>query len=154
VCRLDWDADRITWTIKRFRAVAAERENAITSVAGNMMLKAAAFDGPLRAGFDVIGSYRTAERMLTRRLGRRIGKPGQASAPVGKALNSAANDCAKLVMKECQIGPAQHEVRIDNRAIVEAFPSSFLGVMIAEPADVATRRGDRSDLFFQHLENT
>ncbi len=102
---------------------------------------------------EVIGRYRAAERMLTRRLQSKIGKPGQASAPVGKALNTAANDCAVVVIKACQLAPATHAVRIDRKAIVKAFPSGFLGVMLRDPSTVAARRGDRSDVFFQHLAN-
>jgi hypothetical protein len=40
---------------------------------------------------------------------------------------------------------------IHEKAIVEAFPSSFLGVMIEDPKVLKARRGDRSDTFFQHL---
>ncbi len=151
VCRLDWDRHSVTWMIRRFRAVDGEKRATITAVAGNSPLLAAALDGPLRAGFDVIGRYRVAERMLTRRLASRIGKPGQASAPVGKSLNAAANDCASIVMKSCQLGASRHQVQIDNLAIVEAFPSSFLGVMLADPSAVIAARGDRSDTFFKHL---
>ena len=151
VCRLDWDPRRITWTIRRFRALPAEREATIAGVAGTGRIEAAAFDGPLRTGFDVVGRYRVAERMLTRRLGARIGKPGQASAPVGKALNAAANDCAGVVLRRCDLAPAAHAVRIDARAVAEAFPGAFLGVMLADPAAVAASRADRSDVFFRHL---
>jgi hypothetical protein len=151
VCRLDWDQRRIAWTISRFRAVPTDREETITRIAGSFSFEAAAFDGPLRAGFDTIGSYRTAERMLTARVRHRIGKPGQASAPVGKSLNAAANDCVSVVLDKCRLGPAFHAVRIDSQAVVEAFPSSFLGVMIEEPGSVAARRGNRSDAFYQHL---
>jgi len=126
VCRLDWDPWRITWNIRSFRALPAEQETTIAAVAGTGRLQAAAFDGPLRAGFDIIGRYRVAERMLTRRLGARIGKPGQASAPVGKALNAAANDCAHIVLRGCDLAPAVHAVRIDAKAVAEAFPSAFL----------------------------
>lgn len=151
VCRLDWDPQRITWNIQRFRALPVEQETTITAVAGTGRLQAAAFDGPLRAGFDVIGHYRVAERMLTRRLGAGIGKPGQASAPVGKALNAAANDCASIVLRGCDLAPAVHTVRIDAKAVAEAFPSAFLGVMLANPVAVAASRADRSDVFFRHL---
>src|SRR4051794_24295390 len=92
VCRLDWDRRPIDWAVCRFRALPGEREDAIAAVAGSCRLEAAAFDGPLRAGFDVVGRYRLAERMLTQRLGAKIGKPDQASASVGKKLNAAAND--------------------------------------------------------------
>ena len=76
VCRLDWNEHRITWTLQRFRALLEEQEAAILAVAGSGRLEAAVFDGPLRSGFDPIGRYRVAERMLTRRLGARIGKLG------------------------------------------------------------------------------
>ena len=116
VCRLDW-------AIRRFRALPAEREYTIAAVAGSGRLEAAAFDGPLRTGFDVVGRYRLAERMLTRRLGTKIGKPGQASAPVGKALNAAANACAAVVLQRCELAPAMHAVKIDARAVWKPFPA-------------------------------
>jgi hypothetical protein len=151
VCRLDWDEKEIRWTMQRFRAEPAEQERVLRAVAGTGRLEAAAFDGPLRAGFDLIGRYRTAERMLTRRLQPRIGKPGQASAPVGKDLNTAANGCARIVLQHCDVAPARHAVRIDDKAVVEAFPSAFMGVMLEDPSSLSARRGDRSDSFFQHL---
>jgi hypothetical protein len=45
-------------------------------------------------------------------------------------------------------------VSIDQKAVVEAFPSSFLGMMIGDPKQIAARRGDRSDIYFQHLATT
>jgi hypothetical protein len=64
-CRLNWDAPRITWTIRRFRAIPPELDAVITSVAGDQVLQAVALDGPLRAGFEVIAPYRVAERAPT-----------------------------------------------------------------------------------------
>jgi hypothetical protein len=151
VCRLDWDESRVKWSIERFRAVEPERAQTIERVASNAPLSAAAFDGPLRQGLDVIGRYRTAERMLTRRLQPLIGKPGQSSAPVGKLLNAHANDCARIVLDSCNLREVQHSVGIHERAIAEAFPSSFLGVLIEQPEALNARRGDRSDTFFQYL---
>jgi hypothetical protein len=150
-CRLNWSAEHIGWKTERFRAVPADQESSIATVAGSGLLEAAAFDGPLRKGLDVIGSYRVADRMLTRRLGSRIGKPGQTNAPVGKQLNAAANDLARIVLRRCQLGPTRHATGIDSRAIVEAFPNSFLGVMLEDPSLVPARRKDRSDTFFAHL---
>ena len=151
ICRLDWDARQITWTIRRFRALPAERQATILAVAGSARLEAAAFDGPLRQGLDIIGRYRTAERMLTKRLTKLIGKPGPANVPSGKALNEAANHCARNVGELCTAQPARHAVRIGDLALYESFPSSFLGLMLEDPAQVAARRGDRSDVFFQRL---
>ena len=151
VCRLDWSEREIVWTIARFRAVEPERTDTIAGVAGTAPLCAAAFDGPLRTGLDIIGRYRTADRMLTRRLGRLIGKPGQPSTPVGRELNLHANLCVAAVLARCRLGPSCHAGRIHALAVAEAFPSSFLGVMIETPAALAARRADRSDVFFRHL---
>lgn len=153
VCRLDWDETTVTWHIERFRAVEPERTEIIRKVAGSAYLTGAAFDGPLRTDLNTIGRYRVAERMLTRRLRPLIGKPGQSSAPIGKLLNDSANLCAKIVLESCHLSKASHATRIHDRAIVEAFPSSFLGVMIEQPQALGARRGDRSDTFFQHLAN-
>jgi hypothetical protein len=154
ICRLDWSASGVSWDIARFRAVEPERERVIAQVAGGGQIIAAAFDGPIRRSFDIIGRYRTAERMLTRRLRPLIGKPGQSSAPIGKLLNAHANDCVRILVACCDIQIARHAVAIDKKAMVEAFPSSFLGLMIDDPPHLAARRGDRSDTFFQHLAAT
>jgi hypothetical protein len=151
VCRLDWDERQIVWATRRFQAVRADREEAIIGVSGGRRLEAAAFDGPLQAGFQAIGRYRVAERMLTGRFQRKIGKPGQANAPVGKRLNAAANDCVRVVLSTCEIARATHCTRIDERAVAEAFPTAFLGVMLRDPTALAARRDNRSDLFFQYL---
>lgn len=151
ICRLDWSASCVAWEIKRFRAVEPERENTIADIGRRRPINAVAFDGPIRQGFDVIGRYRTAERMLTRRLRPLIGKPGQSSAPVGKLLNHHANECVRHLVAHSEVHDARHGVPIDRRALVEAFPSSFLGMMIQEPALLGARRRDRSDTFFQHL---
>ena len=151
VCRLDWDDRQISWTIRRFRAAPPEQTETISAVAGQYRLEAAAFDGPLRAGFEIIGQYRVADRLLTKRLQKKIGKPGQSNAPVGIRLNAAANVCVKIVLANGQISPSAHAVAIDTKAVVEAFPTAFLGVMLRDPTTIAAARKNRSDLFFQSL---
>ena len=103
---------------------------------------------------EPIGVYRVAERMLTCRFQRLIGKPGQSSTPVGKQLNCHANECAKVVLGLGKISLATHRTAIHAKAIVEAFPSSFLGLMIAEPQLFDAQRGNRSDIFYVHLART
>lgn len=151
VCRLDWSVSTIAWTVARFRALDGERERAIAETAGGAPLLCVAIDGPLRRGFDIIGTYRTAERMLSRRLPAHIGKPGQSSTPVGMRLNAHANACALAILRTGLVAPAAWTVRIDEAAIVEAFPSTFLGLMIEEPARLKTSRAKRSDDYFVHL---
>ncbi len=85
------------------------------------------------------------------RCGSLIGKPGQSSAPVGRMLNAAANACARDVLRLCRIEEALHPVRIDDRSVVEAFPSTFLGVMVDDPSVLSVERNSRSDRYFEHL---
>ncbi|GJD47154.1 hypothetical protein AFCDBAGC_5040 [Methylobacterium cerastii] len=151
VCRLDWLSDEVAWSFARFRAVEPERTDTIVRVAGAARLTAAAFDGPMRQGLDIIGRYRAAERMLTRRLQPLIGKPGQSSAPIGKLLNEHANACARIVIDHCDLASAEQDIRIHDKAVAEAFPSAFMGLLIDDPAALNARRGDRSDTFYMHL---
>lgn len=150
ICRLDWDAGRVEWSLQRFRAVEPDRTDTVAQMLGNRHFLSAAFDGPLRRDLDLIGRYRSAERMLTRKLRPFIGKPGQSSTPVGKALNFHANACADVVLRHAHIADASHVVRISQKAIAEAFPSSFLGLMINNPSILNATRGNRSDTFFCH----
>lgn len=150
ICRLDWDLSTVSLTIERFRAVEPERSETIKRLA-NRPIHAAAFDGPLRADLGIIGCYRRAEQLLTRGLRPFIGKPGQANAPVGKRLNEHANACARIVIDTATVGASTHEHAIHSTAIAEAFPSSFLGLLIEEPRDLQARRGNRSDIFYVHL---
>jgi len=53
-----------------------------------------------------------------------------------------------------RLGPAQHTPAIHRRAILEAFPSSFLGLMMEDPKSLHTRRGNRSDVYYKHLAGT
>ncbi len=151
ICRLNWTETTISWSITRFRALEPERERTISESVGGGEILAAAFDGSLRRGLDIIGHYRSAERLLTRRLGPLIGKPGQSSTPIGKLLNHHANVCVGHVLAHGAVSDAVHAKQIHPKAVAEAFPSSFLGLMIADPAALAASRSDRSDIFFRHL---
>ena len=154
VCRLDFTRDAVSWTIERFRAIEPERTDTLRRLAGRPLL-AAAFDGPLRRGLDVIGHYREAERVLTRGVGRRIGKPGSSAAPVGQLLNAATNTCAEIVTATGHVAPARHSEAIDAAAIIEAFPHAWLGLLIDAPDALPNiRRGNRSDVYYAHLADT
>tara|TARA_R110002124_G_scaffold114535_44_gene269649 strand:+ start:15436 stop:16254 length:819 start_codon:yes stop_codon:yes gene_type:complete len=151
VCRLSWTPRSVDWVIERSTAEPARRAATIARVAGGHDLLAAALDGPLTAGLQPTDAYRAAERMLTRGLGRLIGKPGQSNVPVGRLLNAQANACARDVLALGLLAAARHDQAIDAAAIVEAFPSSYLGLMLADPAGIAVQRGTRSDRYFELL---
>ena len=151
ICRLDWNAGCITWNIKCYRAEEDEREAIIQEIIGDHSLLSVAIDGPLCRDFVPISAYRPAEMMLTRRLAKYIGKPGQSSAPVGRKLNAEANRCAELVLRTACVAAATHDENIAPECLVEAFPSSFLGVMLTTPKNPPRRR--KSDIYFQELES-
>lgn len=151
VCRLFWDEQSIGWEIDRFRAVEPERTDTIKRIAGSAPLVAAAFDGPLTRGLVEIGRYRCAERMLTRKLWRYIGKPGQSNSPVGKELNRQASQCASIVMDKCAVLEATHGEAIDSAAIIEAYPTGYLGMLLDDPSEISAKRRNRSDVYFKHL---
>lgn len=153
-CLLRWDCASIELEIDRFKADDEDRARTITRIVGGRPLLCAAFDGPLRRGLDLIGEYRVAEQMLTRRLWKRIGKPGQSSSPNGIKLNAAANKCALTVQQLNLLAPAPHTQKIAAEAIVEAFPSSFLGLLLNNPDNVIVERGSRSDRYYVHLAET
>ncbi|MGA2289794.1 hypothetical protein [Bradyrhizobium sp.] len=151
VCLMRWDDESINWEIRRYRATDKDRLETIRDILGNQSLRAVAFDGPLRTGFDTIGEYRTAERILTRSFGARIGKPGQSNSPVGIRLNEETNKCVKIVLSVANVAQSASRIRIADQSVVEAFPSSYLGVMIAEPESLSAVRKNRSDKFFAAL---
>jgi hypothetical protein len=151
VCLLYWDSATIRLRVERFKAIDEDRMGTIARVVAGRKLLCAAFDGPLRRGFDIIGEYRVAEQMLTRNLWKAIGKPGQSSAPVGRKLNAAANQCVLAVQQLNVLAPARHLQKIAAEAIVEAFPNSFLGLLLSTPGDFIVKRGNRSDTYYAHL---
>jgi hypothetical protein len=130
----------------RFRARNGDSRNG-----GRHNAPAVALDGPVRGSLDLIDEYRVAERNLTRLLGLKIGKPGQSNAPVGRRLNEETNICAGAILKLVEIAPAVHRHPIHERSIVEAFPTSFLGLMLANPISVMSTRTKRSDVFYKAL---
>ncbi len=91
------------------------------------------------------------ERLLTQQLQVRIGKPGQSSSPLGKLLNSHANACTKIILETGMVRDAVHDHAIHKSGVVEAFPSSFLGVLIEEPEHLSVNRASRSDNFYCYL---
>jgi hypothetical protein len=155
VCRLWWNDVGVGWDVARFRHDDDDRERAFRQVVGSEPVMVAAFDGPLKRGLGPIGHYRKAEKDLTvREIRTQIGKPGQSSSANGRDLNRAANACARSMIKVCSLEPARHVQAIHSLAIVEAFPTSFLGLLIDSPLTLAVRPPARSDAYYVYLADS
>lgn len=148
--RLSWTKSDVYLNISRFRAVDAERSTVLEKVFDRPLLSVA-FDGPLTTGLAPVADYRYAERMLTSGFQPLIGKPGQSSSPNGNKLNDYATQCALSQVSRQIIANATHEHSIHFLAVVEAFPTSFLGVIVREPKGQKTRKKKTSDIFFELL---
>jgi hypothetical protein len=66
-------------------------------------------------------------------------------------LNFHANECARTILQIHKLSDAAHDHAIHKLALVEAFPSSFLGVLIEDPDPLGATRAYRSDIFYCHL---
>lgn len=144
-CVLEWTATDVRVVYARHGSSLADT---LTGHGGDGPILALAVDGPVRGALDEIGVYRNAEQMLTRGFAK-IGKPGQSSSGNGKRLNAAANAIVKLVLATGRLAVATHAAKIHEHAFVEAFPTTFLGVMLDERG--VPSHGARSDAYFQYL---
>jgi predicted RNase H-like nuclease len=146
---LEWSQSELTITTNRLPTDDRGRRAELDALVGQRSIHALAVDGPIRGALDEIGIYRDAEMILTRQLGGYIGKPGQSSSGNGRKLNAAANSIVRLVLETGRVISAVHAARIHEYAIAEAFPTSFLGVML--DAGAVPLHGARSDAYFAHL---
>lgn len=149
VCFLDWSPTAVRLRCRRLPARPEQIRKEFDTLLKGQRVAAAAIDGPLRGTFDEIGRYRLAEQLLTLGFQSRIGKPGQASSGNGKKLNRAANAVASMLVELGVVGPASHGAKICQHAVVEAFPTSFLGVLL--PDGCRPPHGPRSDAYFEYL---
>ena len=150
ICRLDWDSAGISWDVRHFNGRPEVREDVVTSVAGGRHLLAVALDGPLRGDLAVIDRFRAAERALTiKPIAGRISQPGSSRSPIGRMLNHHTNIFAALVLQRSTLAASRHLHAIHEHALAEAFPNSFLGLMLQEPEK--GERSRRSDRYYEAL---
>jgi hypothetical protein len=150
ICRLDWDKTGLRWTVRHFTGQAETRRDVVASVAGAHYLLAVALDGPLRGDLEVIDKFRAAERLLTQgAISSRISQPGSSRSPVGRLLNHHTNEFARLVLARGQTADASHGHAIHKAALVEAYPTGFLGLMHPDPQKGLRQK--RSDRYFEAL---
>lgn len=150
ICRLDWDGARIEWTLQHFTGDPDTRRAAVEAVSAGHSLLAVGLDGPLRGDLAVIDRYRQAERVLSQQaIARRISQPGSSRSPVGRLLNDHTNQFARLLIEHGLVAGARHEHAVHDLALFEAFPTSFLGLML-EHAEKGVRQ-QRSDRYYTAL---
>ena len=141
LCLLRWDASGITWQLSRTMTDPAARRRSIAALLGDGSVTVAAIDGPLRPGLDLTEAYRACECLLTRGCFQHRGSPGAAQGRSGGALLAQATALAGMVVE--RVAVARHRPSIHRRAVVEAFPNLFLGVLHDErryPSAAAVRR--------------
>ncbi len=148
-CVLEWHGGKVSFRTGRLPNEPGKRRELLKRIFKDRQAMCVALDGPFRERLDTIGEYRTAEMILTRGLAKHIGKPGQSSSGNGIRLNESTNEIARLLLAEDLVADTAHEARIMDKAIVEAFPTSFMGVMLAK--DRVPVHGPRSDAYFEHL---
>lgn len=148
LCLLSWDAREVSISTRRIGSDEGERRAAVRAMCANRHTLVAAIDGPLTDGLRVIGTYRSAEAILSRGALQKRGKPGQTSSPVGQQLHRHATQLASLAVQEASIATAVHPERIHDLAIVEAFPNTFLGALIPE-VNLPPLKRDASDRYWE-----
>jgi hypothetical protein len=133
-CGLSWDARTVRWTCRNAGLDARDRRQALRRVLEGARgeLSAVAIDGPLLPGLGPTPRYRCAESLLSRGAFRRRGKPGPTNGGRGRELHTHATRLARFVLRESRVRAAAHVPAIHARAIVEAFPNLFLGVLCDE----------------------
>jgi hypothetical protein len=144
-CALSWDARTVRWQCENAGVDARDRHDTLRRIlpAAQRRLLAVAIDGPLLPRLHSTPRYRCAESLLSRGAFGKRGKPGPTNGARGKDLHKHATRLANLVLRECRVGPAAHAAAIHERAIVEAFPNLFLGVLCDEADYPAEPRRQR-----------
>ena len=135
-CAITWDHDKeeVNWTWENARTSVGDRMRALDIVLGgrDRVVAAVAVDGPLRPELDYGTTYRCAERLLSCGSFQKRGKPGPTSGGSGPALHREATTLAGFALDRLLVEDAAYAARIHRRAVMEAFPNLFLGVLCAE----------------------
>lgn len=149
-CMMSWDDTSIKISVCRFTAQECDVRTSLKALLVRRCL-VAAIDGPLARDLPVVRRYRIAESMLTRAFWSTIGKPGQSSSPNGIKLNTTANKTAEILRQLAIVEAAKHDHAILKEAVVEAFPTAFLGTMLGIEEVARSGRQARSDTYYKRL---
>ena len=135
LCVLRWRDGVVTWRLTRAPHDKGRRRAAIGALLADLPgeVAAVAVDGPLRPDLECRCRYRVCDALLSRGTFQRRGKAAPTNCPSGFRLHQEASLLAELAL-EHPVAPARHRPSIDGRAIVEAFPNLFLGVLCDDTA--------------------
>lgn len=140
-----WNETTVTWRCRVASSTVEDRASVLddlTSEADHDVL-ALAVDGPLMPELAYRPTYRCPEALLTRGMFGKRGKPGACNAGGGPRLHREATTLAHFALERRTIARATHRARIHERAVVEAFPNLFLGVLCDESDYPAPRHQRR-----------
>lgn len=131
LCVLAWEPRQVTWAVARARRDEVDRRAALRRLLGDdrSPVLAVGVDGPLRPSLVYATSYRCGDALLARGRFAKRGKPGQTSSGGGRRLHEEACRLVALMLAETTVAAACQPCAISDRAIGEAFPNLFLGVL-------------------------
>jgi hypothetical protein len=131
LCVLAWGPRDVTWTVARAHRDEGDRRAALRRLLGEdrSPVLAVGVDGPLRPFLVYDASYRCGDALLARGRFARRGKPGQTSSGGGRRLHAEACRLVALMLEETTVAAPCHACAIADRAVGEAFPNLFLGVL-------------------------
>lgn len=156
-CALAWDESMIGWRCANAGSDEAGRLNSLAQVLpnGQRRVLAVGLDGPLRPELaEDITQYRSAESWLSGGSFQKRGKPGQTNAGSGRQLHQEATKLAHFALEQLEVEIATTPL-VHMRAVVEAFPNLFLGVLCDEAAYPArpTRHRKWTDTLYLLVQN-
>ncbi|HUF93864.1 MAG TPA: hypothetical protein VMR23_15930 [Candidatus Limnocylindria bacterium] len=140
-----WDEAEVRWTCTTVSSREEDRTAVLDAITpeGYDDVLAVGVDGPLLPGLVERPTYRCAEMLLTWGAFGKRGKPGAGNAGNGPRLHQEATTLASLALRRGNVAPARHAANIHERAVVEAFPNLFLGVLCSTAQYPLRPRGRR-----------
>ena len=132
--------------------IGSSPENRADVLQAGMRFDAIAIDGPIAAPADGLLTARACELILSRGAFSRRCKPGLSHFGFGLPLRAAAMLIASEMEARAKLAEPQQ-----RRAVIEAFPNAFLGVLMSDEDYEALgpiKRGSKSDAYYAHLAAT
>ena len=155
LCLISIDGDSLQWQCHN---TFTDRNRRISDlrdlVPRDTSLLGVGIDGPLASSLQLIENYRAADALLSKGPFQQRGKPGQTSSPVGQKLHEHATLLAQLVLelqdnRLLSVTKATHPDSVHSARIVEAFPTAFLSVLLAEDDFTRYRGRNASDVYWE-----